>query len=106
MVSGRLLRLRPSAAFRSWDQGKEIAAHEELAAATGLDIFVCDRSSPWQSGTNENTNGLLRHWRPRSTNFDTLEPVEVYRVQTSLNARPRATLEWQSPTKALERGIG
>jgi len=90
----------------TWDQGKEIAAHEDLAAATGLDVFVCDRSSPWQRGTNENTNGLLRQWWPRSTNFYTLEPVEVCRVQTSLNARPRATLEWQSPTKALERAIG
>ena len=76
----------------TWDQGKEIAGHTELAAATGLDVYLCDRSSPWQRGTNENTNGLLRQWWPRSTNFYTLELSEVHRVQTSLNARPRHTL--------------
>jgi IS30 family transposase len=77
----------------TWDQGKEIARHENLAAATGLDVFVCDRSSLWQRKTNENTNGLLRQWWPTSTNFYTPEPGEVCRVKTSINARPRAALE-------------
>lgn len=89
----------------TWDQGKEIAGHEELAEATGLDVYVCDRSSPWQRGTNENTNGLLRQWWPRSTNFYTLDPTEIQQVQTSLNARPRHTLEWQTPAKALELAV-
>ncbi|WP_394943789.1 transposase [uncultured Ilumatobacter sp.] len=90
---------------RSGDQGKEIAGHENLAAATGLDVFVCDRSSLWQRGTNENTTGLLRQWWPGPTNFYTLELGEVCRVQTSINARSRAALEWQSPARALELAI-
>lgn len=89
----------------TWDQGKEIAGHENLAAATGLDVFVCDRSSLWQRATNENTTGLLRQWWPGSTNFYTLEPGVVCRIQTSINARPRAALGWQSPARALELAI-
>lgn len=89
----------------TWDQGKEIAGHAALAAATGLDVYLCDRSSPWQRGTNENTNGLLRQWWPRSTNFYTLDRGEIQRVQTSLNARPRHTLGWQTPAAALELAV-
>ena len=89
----------------TWDQGKEIAGHTELAAATGLDVYLCDRSSPWQRGTNENTNGLLRQWWPRSTNFYALDSSEIRRVQTSRNGRPRHTLGWQTPAAALELAV-
>lgn len=86
----------------TWDQGKEIAGHKALADLTGLSVYVCDRSSPWQRGTNENTNGLLRQWWPRSTNFYTLDPAEIQAVQTSLNGRPRQVLEWRTPASALK----
>ena len=103
----RQLSQFPSLLRRSltWDQGKEIAGHAALAAATGLDVYLCDRSSPWQRGTKENTNGLLRQWWPRSTNFYTLDRGEIQRVQTSLNARPRHTLGWQTPAAALELAV-
>ena len=81
----------------AWDQGKEIAGHAELAAATGLDVYLCEPHSPWQGPANENTNGLLRQWFPRSTDFYALQPGEVERVAASLNTRPRRTLDWQTP---------
>jgi len=86
----------------TWDQGKEIAGHLALSEATGLDVYLCERSSPWQRGTNENTNGLLRQWWPRSTNFYTLDPTEIARVQLSLNNRPRECLNWKSPAALLK----
>ena len=86
----------------TWDQGSEIAGHAQLAEATGLDVYLCNPHSPWQRGTNENTNGLLRQWFPRSTNFYDLDHAEVNRVATSLNNRPRRTLDWRTPTEALQ----
>lgn len=73
----------------AWDQGKEIAGHEALAAATGMAVYLCNPHSPWQRGSNENTNGLIRQWFPRSTNFYTLDPHEIAATQTSLDNRPR-----------------
>jgi len=89
----------------TWDQGKEIAGHTALAEATGLAVYLCDRSSPWQRGTNENTNGLLRQWWPRSTNFYALDSAEIMRVQKSLNNRPRQTLNWHTPAQAMELAL-
>lgn len=86
----------------TWDQGKEIAGHEALANATGLSVYLCHPHSPWQRGTNENTNGLLRQYLPRSTDLYDLAHTEVQRIAESLNNRPRQTLGWRSPTQALQ----
>ena len=76
----------------AWDQGKEIHGHEALARSAGLVVYVCNPHSPWQRGSNENTNGLLRQWFPRSTDFYLLDRQIIAAVQTSLNDRPRHTL--------------
>ncbi len=86
----------------TWDQGREIAGHAQLAELTGMTIYLCDPNSPWQRGTNENTNGLLRQWFPRSTNFYALDPTEVETVAALLNNRPRRTLDWRTPAQALQ----
>jgi hypothetical protein len=95
----------------TWDQGEEVAGHENVAAATGLDVFVCDRSSPWQRGTNENANGLLRQWWPRSTNFYTLErPSNGSRQPGPSNSPsveadgPPSSVEGLHPYMPLSRG--
>ena len=86
----------------TWDQGHEIAGHAQLANTTGLDVYLCNPHSPWQRGTNENTNGLLRQWFPRSTNFYALDHAEIERVAESLNNRPRRILDWRTPTEAFQ----
>lgn len=81
--------------------GKEIAGHQALAAATGLDVYLCEPHSPWQRSTNENTNGLLRQYLPRSTDFYDLDPIDIDRVAASLNDRPRRVLGWTTPAHAF-----
>ena len=85
----------------TWDQGKEISGHEELTEVTGIPVYLCFPHCPWQRGTNENTNGLLRQWWPRSTHFFNLNPSEIERVAASLNNRPRRTLGWTTPATAF-----
>lgn len=85
----------------AWDQGSEIYGHQALAKSAGVTVYVCNPHSPWQRGTNENTNGLLRQWFPRSTDFYDLDREVIADVQTSLNLRPRHTLGFRSPTSVL-----
>jgi IS30 family transposase len=94
----------PAALRRSltWDQGKEMAAHAQISVAADLDIYFCDPHSPWQRGSNENTNGLLRQYFPRSTNLTVHGRDELERVAAQLNSRPRKTLGWKTPAQALE----
>ncbi|MGH9304477.1 MAG: IS30 family transposase, partial [Acidimicrobiales bacterium] len=85
----------------TWDQGKEMALHADIAAALGMPVFFCDPHSPWQRPTNENTNGLLRNYFPKATDLRvyTLEDLEA--VAAELNGRPRKVLGWQSPAQVL-----
>jgi IS30 family transposase len=86
----------------TWDRGKELARHVELKIETGIAIYFCDPHSPWQRGTNENTNGLLRQYFPKGTDLSRWDPDEIEAVAATLNNRPRKTLGWKTPTEALD----
>jgi IS30 family transposase len=85
----------------AWDQGSEMARHLHIAAAADIAIYFCDPHSPWQRGTNENTNGLLRQYFPKSTDLSVYPAQILTAVADELNRRPRKTLGWRSPAQAL-----
>ena len=89
----------------TWDQGAEMTQHAKLTIDSGLQVYFCDPQSPWQRGTNENTNGLLRQYFPRGTNLARHTAEELQAVAATLNSRPRKTLSWRTPAEALDEHL-
>jgi IS30 family transposase len=89
----------------TWDQGAEMAQHARLKIDAGVQVYFCDPQCPWQRGTNENTNGLLRQYFPKGTDLSVHSAEELAAVQAALNTRPRKTLGWRTPAEALDEWL-
>jgi IS30 family transposase len=89
----------------TWDRGKEMSAHAQFKIETGVPVYFADPQSPWQRGTNENTNGLLRQYFPKGTDLARWSAEEIAAVAATLNNRPRKTLDWKTPAEALNEQL-
>lgn len=89
----------------TWDQGKELAFHTQITAMTGMDVYFCDAHSPWQRGTNENMNGLLRDYFPKRTDLREVSAERLADVAVEVNARPRKSLGWARPADLFARQV-
>src|SRR5437773_4125429 len=97
------IRRLPAELKRSltWDRGSEMAAHKQFTVATNVQVYFCDPRSPWQRGSNENTNGLLRQYFPRGTDLSGYSQAHLNRIALRLNQRPRKTLGFETPADRL-----
>ena len=86
----------------TWDRGTELARYDKVQLELGMPVYFCDPHSPWQRGTNENTNRLLRHWLTKGTDLSRFSAGDLRRIAASLNARTRPTLNMQTPAQALD----
>ena len=102
MIATLPLELRKSI---TWDRGSEMAQHAQFKTDTGIQIYFCDPQSPWQRGSNENTNGLLRQYWPKGADLRELTQTECDAVALKLNTRPRKTLEWKTPGQTLNTRV-
>ena len=89
----------------TWDRGSEMAAHKEFTLATDMQVYFCDPRSPWQRGSNENTNGLLRQYFPKGQDLSQITQARLNQVARQLNERPRETLNWRTPLEALKATV-
>jgi len=105
-LAQRIRRL-PAALKRSvtWDRGIEMASHARFTVATDVQIYFCDPQSPWQRGSNENTNGLLREYLPKGSDFSAHSQAQLNRIAHELNTRPRATLDGLMPIEVLNQTL-
>jgi IS30 family transposase len=105
VAMGKAIRRLPAELRRSltWDQGKEMAQHVQFSIDAGIDVYFCEPGKPWQRGTGENTNGLLRDYFPKGTRFDAVTDAHARAVARELNERPRKTLGWDTPAEALDK---
>jgi len=101
------VRKLPATLRRSltWDRGLEMAKHKEFTIATNVQVYFCDPQSPWQRGTNENMNLLLRQYFPRGTDLSSISQTQLDQVELRLNQRPRKTLGFQTPASKLQASV-